>query len=301
MELRQLRYFDRIVMRGSFTRAAASLGLKEPTLSEQIKRLETELGTELFDRSTKPIGLTPSGEVLRRSAHRIFLEMSELQAELAKLAGIEPGHVVLGTLNSSVHFMAHTVALFVDAFPNINVSLREEAKERLPELVASGEIDAYLWPARVVNDMLPEGFNSARLFSFEFVFAVPRNHPLAGRKSVGLAELRNERLVMPTGYTARLMLQALTDAGLTSTRVVTPNKVAMVPELVMQGAGIGFAPDFVIHETYPELSTFKAADLDLSYEYQLVWPTDGEQKQSARCFVDFVRSRDWQLQAPVLD
>jgi DNA-binding transcriptional LysR family regulator len=301
MELRQLRYFDRIVMRGSFTRAAASLGLKEPTLSEQIKRLEAELGTELFDRSTKPIGLTPSGEVLRRSAHRIFLEMSELQAELAKLAGIEPGHVILGTLNSSAYFMAHTVALFVEAYPNINVSLREETKDRLPELVASGEIDAYLWPARVANDALPDGFNSARLFSFDFVFAVPRNHPLAGRKSVGLAELRSERLVMPTGASARLMLQALNDAGLASARVVTPNKVAMVPELVMQGAGIGFAPDFVIHESYPELSTFKADDLDLSYEYQLVWPADGKQKQSARCFVDFVRSRDWQLQAPVFD
>jgi DNA-binding transcriptional LysR family regulator len=209
--------------------------------------------------------------------------------------------VILGTLNSSARFMAHTVAMFVEAFPNINVSLREEAKERLPELVASSDIDAYLWTARVPNDSAPEGVNSARLFSFEFVFAVPRNHPLAGRTSIGLAELRSERLVMPTGYSAGLMLQALDEAGLTSARVVTPNKVAMVPELVMQGAGIGFAPDFVIHDSYPELSTFKAADLDLSYEYQLVWPTDREQKQSARCFIDFVRSRDWQLSAPVIE
>ena len=100
---------------------------------------------------------------------------------------------------------------------------------------------------------------------------------------------------------AELASAALSEAGLSSARVVTPNKVAMVPELVMQGAGIGFAPDFVIHDSYPELSTFRASDLDLSYEYQLVWPTDREQKQAARCFVDFVRSRDWHLHTPVIE
>src|SRR5438105_8776365 len=132
MELRQFRYFDRIARYGSFSKAARDLGLAEPTLNEQITRLEREIGTPVFDRHTRPLHLTPAGEALQRRVRSVLAEVNELNADLAALVVLASGHVTIGAGRSSIRFMPSLVAEFNERYPQIELTLRQETNENIP-------------------------------------------------------------------------------------------------------------------------------------------------------------------------
>src|SRR3954470_19455082 len=100
MDLRQLQYFAALAEHRHFTRAAESIHVAQPALSQQIRRLEDELGVPLVDRTTRRVALTDAGEVLVGRARRVLAEVDAARAEMADLAGLRSGHVVLGAMLS---------------------------------------------------------------------------------------------------------------------------------------------------------------------------------------------------------
>src|SRR5215207_6121300 len=103
MELRQLRYLVTLADERHFTRAAALLHIAQPALSQQIRRLEDELGIALVDRTTRHVSLTAAGERLVARARRALAEVEAATAELSELSGIRTGRVVIGAMRSPGH------------------------------------------------------------------------------------------------------------------------------------------------------------------------------------------------------
>ena len=105
MELRQLRYLVALDDERHFTRAAARLHIAQPALSQQIRRLEDEVGVALVDRTTRHVALTPAGELLvGQRARRALAEVDAAAAELSELAGVRTGRVVIGAMRSTGRF-----------------------------------------------------------------------------------------------------------------------------------------------------------------------------------------------------
>src|SRR6516162_7663429 len=100
MELRQLRYLVALAEERHFTRAAAREHIAQPALSQQIRRLEEEVGLALVDRTTRRVALTDAGDLLLVRARRILAEVAAADAELQSLRGVQTGHVTVGVLHT---------------------------------------------------------------------------------------------------------------------------------------------------------------------------------------------------------
>src|SRR4051812_13504293 len=127
MDLRRLRYFAALAEHGHFTRAAESLHVAQPALSQQIRRLEEELGLPLVHRTTRRVALTEAGELLAARARRILAEVDAASAEMADLAGVRAGRVVVGAMQSLGAFdLSALLAAFHERHPGVELTVREE-------------------------------------------------------------------------------------------------------------------------------------------------------------------------------
>src|SRR5690625_4827072 len=124
MELRQLEYFMAVCRELHFTRAAERLGIAQPTLSQQIRLLEHEIGTPLFDRSGKRTAMTEAGEILLRYSYNIFHELSQARDAISELQGLERGSLKIGSLLTAVDYLLPPVVMaFHRSYPNIELSI----------------------------------------------------------------------------------------------------------------------------------------------------------------------------------
>src|SRR5919206_1399050 len=97
MELRHLRYLDRVIAAGGFRSAARELGLTQPTLTAQIRRLELDLGVPLLDRTRRPIRMTPTGEIVVARARELLASVARFDREITRIAKLQSGQLRLGT------------------------------------------------------------------------------------------------------------------------------------------------------------------------------------------------------------
>src|SRR5918999_4938752 len=119
MELRQLEYFAAVVRHGQFTRASRALSVAQPAVSQQIKRLEAELGLELLRRTTREVELTDAGAVLLKRAHRVLAEIEAASQELSEISGLLRGTVEIGALPVSSIDTPALVAGFHEQHPQV--------------------------------------------------------------------------------------------------------------------------------------------------------------------------------------
>jgi DNA-binding transcriptional LysR family regulator len=291
VELRQLRYLDRVAATGGFRSAARDLGVSQPTLTAQIKDLERDMGVMLLDRSQRPIRLTPAGQVIVVRVRELLSMATRLTDDIADIAKQHQGRLRLGTNQWATPMLPLLMAGFGHIYPNIEVVLRECVSRDAPRLMLRGDLDVCILAVRAGIEPLPERLQATRLFSFEHVFVVPPGHRLEGCALVKLDDLAHERLVLTSGMSGTLLKEACAQAGITPHVAVETNDAEMVPTLVAQGMGIGFTPDFVIRRSQPQLKTFKVSDLSLVGEALLAWTAQAQDQTALRAFLRFVRAQ----------
>jgi len=241
MEIHQLRYFCAIVRAGSFTRAAEQLGIAQPSLSQQIKRLEKDLGTTLFERLGRSVRLTSSGEGLHQMALGILQQVAEAESRIAALnEGYDSLRVgVIPTIMP--YFIARRIGDFLRRFPRVNPQFREETTSQLIEALQAGEIDL-----AVVSLPVPKAdIVCSQLFREELLLVVPRKHRLRGHPLVNLQDLRNERLLLlREGHCLRDdVLTACTRAKAELRSVFETDQMESIFELVRSGFGLSVVPE----------------------------------------------------------
>jgi DNA-binding transcriptional LysR family regulator len=243
VELRQLAYFVAVAREQSFTRAAQNLHVAQPGVSQQIRRLEGELGRQLFDRSTKPTRLTPAGHAFLPHAHDALNATDAARAALARLHGVVAGRLSLGTIPGIPHIdLAGLLATFHETHPQVEVTLREEHPVPLIEHLRRNEYDAAIVGLSHPNP--PDGL-SVQVISVEpLVLVTAPEHWLASRAPVAVSRLRDESFVTLTrGSSLRRHLEDACDAaGFPARIALETSDVHLLSDLVARGLGITIVP-----------------------------------------------------------
>lgn len=193
MELRHLRYFLAVADTHNFTQAAAHCYVAQSALSQQIARLEKEVGAALFSRTSRSVRLTAAGELLEPLARRILADVDNAQAELDALAGLRRGRLRLGLVQTDAG-PVDVVTVLADyhaRHPGIDLNVVNAPSAEMVAALQTGALDVAV--VGLAPHQVPEGLDSQALGTDPLVLVVPAEHPFAGRESADLAEL-------PRGY-----------------------------------------------------------------------------------------------------
>ncbi|WP_034918260.1 LysR family transcriptional regulator [Erwinia sp. 9145] len=274
MELRHLRYFVAVAETHNFTRAAEMLGISQPPLSQQILRLEREIGLPLLKRLTRSVELTQAGEAFYQDACQI-LELSGHALEKAK--GIARG--VIGKLSlgfaSSVTFHASVYRLLRDfqaRYPQMAMDTREQNMAALMHDLHEGVLDAAFirLPCESSN-----ACNLKVIASEKMVAVLPPGHALAGKSSVSLEQLRNETLILfpqevsPSLY--ELIVSACLRAGFQPHAGQQAPQIAPAIGMVANGFGFTIVPESLNCIRHPGVTFHRINDVTLHSDIALAW------------------------------
>ncbi|MGM9333307.1 LysR family transcriptional regulator [Streptomyces murinus] len=198
MELRQLEYFVAVAEERNFTRAAERVHISQSGVSAQIRRLERELGAELFDRSARTVTLTVAGKAALAHARTALAAAGAVGQAVGEVSDLIRGRLTVGmVVGCTVTPLFDALAAFHRDHPGVELSLLEDNSDRLVEGVRVGAVDLALVGAAAAA---PEGLETLTLISERLVAAVPPGHPLAARPRVALSELVAHPIVcMPPG------------------------------------------------------------------------------------------------------
>jgi LysR family transcriptional regulator, hydrogen peroxide-inducible genes activator len=241
MELHQLRYAVRVAETLNFTRAAAELHLAQPSLSQQIRKLEQELGFPLFERGPARVQPTPEGTLFLPHARAVLDRLAEAALAAEEIRGVQRGQVTLGISPiAGAHLLPPLLRLARERLPGIELSTREGGLEELLVLLEQGAVDL----AMVLLPVNDARFACTPLLDEEIVLVLPSGHPLAGDRSVELALLRDEPFVLLThDYGLRRRVEEECAAAGFAPRVVLQSReVGVVQALVAAGLGVTLLP-----------------------------------------------------------
>ncbi|HST38202.1 MAG TPA: LysR substrate-binding domain-containing protein [Conexibacter sp.] len=244
MELRQLRYLVALADERHFTRAAARCHVAQPALSQQIGKLERELGLALFDRTTRSVTLTEAGALLCVRARRVLAELDDAAEELQQLSGLLAGRVTIGltTTPGPLH-LPRLIAGFHARHPQVELVVREGLSALLAEQLRGDALDlAFL--SLVAPDDDVRGLELTEFAREPLVVALPPDHRFAGRRRLTIADLRAEELVaFPAGATIReAVRRAALDAGFEPRVAFETSEVARARAFVAEGLGVAVLP-----------------------------------------------------------
>ncbi|KVD65625.1 LysR family transcriptional regulator [Burkholderia ubonensis] len=245
MELRHLRYFLAVAATSNFTKAAETLGIGQPPLSQQVKALESELGVELFKRTARGAELTLAGEVFAEEARRVLDDAERAARAARRAARGEIGHLRVGftgtaAFNSKV---SDLIRRFREAFPDAELTLQEATSGVLLEALEAGRLDvAIVRPVRRVAAMLRvSDWDEEPMF-----VALPVAHRLARRRRIDLAELADESFVqVPREAGSALfddIVAACNAAGFEPRMAQPAPQIASAVTLVAAGLGVSIVP-----------------------------------------------------------
>lgn len=242
MEFHQLRYFVAVARHRSFTRAAEAEGVAQPSLSQQIQRLESEIGAPLLDRLGRTLRLTEQGEVLLKHAEQILRQIAETRSHLESLQLGIRGRLRIGAIPTILpYYLAPRLPAFSAAHPDVDLRLTEDITARLIERLQSGDLDL----AIVALPIGAQDIVASELFREPLLLAVPRGHRLAETPAADLKDVRQERLLLLRhGHCFRdNVLTACTRAKADFHSVFESDQFSSIFALVAAGFGVSIVPE----------------------------------------------------------
>jgi DNA-binding transcriptional LysR family regulator len=290
MDLRQLRYLVALAEELNFTRAAANEHIAQPALSQQIRRLEDELGLALVERTTRHVSLTEAGQLLVVRARRILAELEAAAAELAAVRGVDIGHVTIGAMHTMGPVdLSLALATFHDRHPHVGLTVREASSEEMAEMLRVDELDlAFL---SVTERVESHGLGLYQLLSEELVVLLGPDHPLSGQGQVRMAELASEPFIsFRAGARLReLLFAAGRDAGFEPRVELESNDSQQVRRLVSRGLGVAILPRSDAVGPGAEVDVARLLEPALRRDITLAWREGRRHPPAATAFLELAR------------
>ena len=286
MEMQQLRYVVAVARTGNFSRAAEQCHVSQPSLSQQIQKLEDELGEQLFDRLKRAVQLTSHGAAFLRRAVRVLEEVDAAKREATDAKELLRGVVTIGVLPTiAPYLLPDVLAEFMEKYPGVEIVVQEDTTARLLKLAHAYEIDFALASQPLQDEQL----EVRELFSEELLLALPPGHPLTRKRSVNPADLAGERLiVMKEGHCLGDQVLRFCDR-----RELHPNisfrsaQIETIQALVRAGLGVSLIPAMAARsegEGVPEYRSFSAPRP--SRKIVAAWP---QQRPPGRAAGEFLK------------
>jgi len=290
MRFRQLQYFVAVAEELHFGRAARRLNMSQPPLSQQIRLLEEDLGVRLFDRSSQRVALTREGAYLLQEAREILARLASARSVLEAMARDENGILRVGYVDAvPIAALVRVMARFHDRLPQVELTTHDQGTANQFEDLLSGRKELGL--VTMTAQTLPRGLAWKALLREYYVLALPRDHRLAGKPDLCLADLNGERFLRcslegnPSYW--HDFERSLSQAGLTRLDYKSCCELAMKHGLVAQGAGLSILPSFCIRTPLPGVAYFSLAHSLPPVEAAAVW--HGERLTPVlKTFLDFL-------------
>jgi DNA-binding transcriptional LysR family regulator len=289
MELRQLRYFEAVVRRRHFTRAAEELHVAQSALSHQVRQLERELGIELLRRTTRSVEPTEAGSLVAARARAVLAETDALRGEVDELRGLVRGRLTVGAMLFGGALDIPTLLVnFTARFPHVEVGVREGTAARMLDLLADGSLDL----AFALEDAPATDLERLECSTEELAVVTAPDHPLAGKAPLALAELADVPLIAfgPGSSTRRLLDAAFAAAAVQPRIVVEGNDLALARLLASRGLGVAILPRSFVELPGPRVA-FRPLAPALRMGVVLWWPRGRRLSPAARAFVEFTAAQ----------
>ncbi len=251
IELRHLLYFRAVAEAGGFTRAAAAIGLRQPTLSHQIRQLETTLGVELFHRTRRECRLTAAGEMLLPYARRVLAEMDALKRSLDEMSELKRGNLSLGVLPGLLRkLLPVALASFHHAYPGVRMRVVELSMDDMERDILQGKLELGLG----VIPTAQGGLKGQALFMEDLVAVVTTKDPLAAHAEVSIAALAGRALALPPpGYGTRvLLMNAFAKVKRAPQVTFEATAHGLLPQLARTGGPVAIMPASTLGGEVPE-------------------------------------------------
>lgn len=255
MNLRTMQYLISVSKHLSFSKAALECNVSQPTLSEQIKKMEELLKLKIFERSNKKVLITDEGREIIESAKNIISEMETIKEVAQRRTDPLSGKFSVGAFPTLAPYLfPRLVPKIKEELPNLKLILIEEKTEILINRLKKGEIDAAILALPIEENQLTSRF----LFDDEFYLAVPLEHSLASRRSIHINELKTRTLLLlEEGHCLRD--QALEVCSKTGTAIdeFKATSLETLRHMIKAGTGITFMPEIAIAKNEPDIEYIK--------------------------------------------
>jgi LysR family transcriptional regulator, hydrogen peroxide-inducible genes activator len=291
MEMHQLRYVVAVARAGNFSRAAEQCHVSQPSLSQQIQKLEDELSQRLFDRMKRAVKLTPHGESFLPRALRILGETDAAKREAADAQHLLRGTLTFGVLPTiAPYLLPSALAEFTGKFPGVEILVQEDTTARLLKLAHRYEIDFALASQPIQDDR----FEVRELFAEELLLALPPGHPLTRKRAVSATDLEGERLiVMKEGHCLGDQVLNFCDR-----RHVRPSisfrsaQLETIQALVCSGLGISLIPAMASQSQRADLPEYRSMPSPKpARKIVALWPKQRPPGRAANEFLKLVSAR----------
>jgi len=250
MELHQLRYFLAVARLKNFSRAAEQCRVAQPSLSQQIMKLEDELGEKLFERTKREVAITPAGELLQAHAERVLHEVELAGEGVRELRGLVRGRVTLGVLPTvAPYFLPQRLRAFTTKYPAVDVVVHEDTTHQLAAALLAKEIDLALVSLPVERP----GLRAEEFFSERLLVALPAGHALAKKRRLTLDDLAPEAFIlMKEGHClSGQALQFCRINGFAPRVSFRSAQIETVLAFVAKGWGISVVPEMAVARPTP--------------------------------------------------
>jgi DNA-binding transcriptional LysR family regulator len=286
MELRHLRTIAAVARHRSLTKAGEELFLTQSAVSQQIRRLEEELGVEVFRRTSRSVALTAEGRVVLGYAQRVLAEVDGMQTELEELSGLLAGELRIGGVYPTGPYdLFGLLADFRAAHPGVAVHMVETTQDDVLAALGADELDCAF--AALDPDKLGDEFAATLLWEEEIVVALPCGHRLCGRDRVTLAELAAEDLIAYRENSAlrRRLERTMDELGLEPRNAFVCTEMAAVRGLASKGLGVAVIPRSVAELPGPPIELRTIGPRRLTWPIALVWRVARPQTPAGKAFL----------------
>ena len=287
MELRHLHYFLRIAETSSFTAAAASLRVTQPTLSHQIRQLEQEIGKPLFDRMGRGVRLTEPGRILREHARRAIAEIQSGLRAVAELDGLVRGTLSVGVFRTySSSPLPDVLAKFSRLHPGVEVTMKQLSLRDIERELVEGGIHMGIGYLPISSERLVV----EPLFAVPLALVANRAHPLAGRRKVTVRDLHEQPLVLlGRDFPLRQLIdRRLAHHGVTPRIVMEMNANDAVLSTVRAGALATIITARELRDS-ANLRSIPIDDPQLTRTAAILWSRDAYRPAAARALAELVK------------
>jgi DNA-binding transcriptional LysR family regulator len=293
MDLRRIRHFNVLAETLNFSRAAERLHIAQPALSVSIQKLETELGTRLFERTPTGVLLTPSGQAALVEARRLLYHGEQLLRSARDAAQGTGGRLRIGFVGSTIFRVIPTlIPSFRSQYPGVELVLREATSARILEMLKEEALDLGIVRTPLLQ---AHGATLHILQRDTFVAALPRAHPLATREPLTLPDLAGEPFIMYSAVEAAGLhasaMAACEAAGFAPAIAQEATQVPTVVALVESGLGVALVPEVMRGHREPQVVYRDLHGLEASATtLALAWQ-GGNETPAAQRFIELARGQ----------
>ena len=286
MELRQLHYFQLVCRLGSVTKAAKYAHVAQPAISIAIKKMETELGLPIFERSQKQLILTTEGRIFLQRVECILKQFNETMMEMNDYKNLQKGAIQIGIPPMLGAFLfPYIFNRFQQQYSQLELDVVEEGSLAICNKLEQGAIDVGV----ITISSLPSCVTSVPITTGEVHVCLPPEHPLGNLSCISFVELREEPFILlkEDTYVHQLILNQCAKYNFSPHIIFSSSQIETILGLVEQGAGITFLLGAIAQRHSNIVS--KPLKQALFLQAGLAWNQERYLSKAAQAFIDFIK------------